>query len=106
MAARAIGKSSAWLRAVEQFELVGKQPGKVNGPLGHVAVEVARDFAHHSDDAGCLSATTTELAERLARSRSAVTDALARLQKHGILKRWSTRSTSWQQFVPGDRSSS
>lgn len=76
----------AFLQAAQRFELDGKQPGKVNGPLGYVALEVLRAMLRHVDYArGRLEPSIDTIMSWTGRSRAAVCAALARLKLHGFI---------------------
>lgn len=74
------------LLGARRFDVVGRAPGKRNGPLGHVALEVLDLLANVVDyRSGRLDPAVTFLMERLRRSRDAVVRALAALRTHGFL---------------------
>ncbi|WP_277979694.1 replication protein A [Sphingomonas phyllosphaerae] len=77
---------NARMRAAERYDREGKEPGKRNGPLGHIAIEVLREMMRIIDfRTGRLDPSIDYLAERLRRTRSAVHAALKRLRSHGFL---------------------
>ncbi len=80
------------MRAAEQFDRDGKQPGKRNGALGHVALEILRLMLRlRGRRGGRLDPSLKWLAVQLHRSRSAVAAALARLKAHGFID-WARRT--------------
>ncbi|WP_157218727.1 hypothetical protein [Flavisphingomonas formosensis] len=82
----------ARMKAAEHFDRTNKEPGKKNGPLGHVALEVLRELYRLVDyKTGRLEPSIEYLEQRLARSRGAVVGALARLRSNGFL-RWIRRT--------------
>lgn len=71
--------------AARRFELLGRAPGRRNGPLGHVALEVLELLAHLVDfRTGRLEPSIDTIAAKIRRARSAVVEALARLRLHGF----------------------
>ena len=81
-----------YMLAAERFERINRLPGKRNGPLGPVGLEVLRDLLRLIDyRTGRLEPAITTLMRRLRRSRDAVCRALASLRAHGFLdwlRRW------------------
>lgn len=76
----------AWLQAAEKFEETGKQPGKRNGPLGHIAVRVLRELFRIANwKTGQLEPAIATICGNIRRSRAAVVAAMARLKEHGFL---------------------
>lgn len=74
------------MKAAEQFERQHREPGRENGPLGHVGLEVLRELLRIVDHkSGRLDPTYAYLMSRVKRSRDAIAKALARLRKHGFL---------------------
>lgn len=72
--------------AARRYDIVGRAPGRRNGPLGHVALEVLELLGHVVDyRTGRLEPSLAFLMERLKRSRDAVVRALAALREHGFL---------------------
>jgi hypothetical protein len=72
--------------AARRYELQGKQPGKKNGPLGAVAIEVLEYFANIVDfKTGRLDPSLDTLTKKLCRSRDAVWKALNALRDHGFI---------------------
>lgn len=77
---------NARMRAAEQHDRDNKQPGKRNGPLGHVALEVYRELMRKVCwKTGRLEPSLDTIAGWVSRSRSAVAEALARLKEEGFL---------------------
>ena len=72
--------------AAEGYDRQHKQPGKRNGPLGHIGLEVLRALyrtvCHRS---GRLEPSIDYLMGKLRRSRDAVVRALKALRDHGFL---------------------
>lgn len=76
----------AIMQAAEFYDRHNKQPGKKNGPLGHVAIEVLRALFRFVDfKTGRLEPAIATICDRIKRSRAAVVSALARLKEHGFL---------------------
>jgi hypothetical protein len=83
-----------FLTAAERFERAGKKPGRRNGPLGTVALEVLRELLRLVDyQTGRLEPALTTLMARTRRSKDAVVRALAALRRHGFLD-WVRRYVS------------
>jgi hypothetical protein len=81
----------ARMRAAEQFDRENKQPGKRNGPLGHIGLDVLREMMRIIDfKTGRLEPSIEYLASRLKRAKSAIHDALVRLREAGFLA-WERR---------------
>lgn len=79
-------KIGATLRAAENFDRKHKEPGKRNGPLGHVAIEVLRQMYRIVDFRnGRLEPSIDYLMRSCRRSRDAVVEALKRLKAHGFI---------------------
>ena len=80
--------------AAEGYNRQHKQPGKRNGPLGHVGLEVLRAMyrivCHRS---GRLEPSIDYLMGKLRRSRDAIVRALKALKDHGFLD-WIRRTES------------
>ncbi len=75
-----------FLTAAERFERAGKKPGKRNGPLGTVAIEVLRELLRLVDyRTGRLEPALTTLMARTRRSKDAVVRALDALRRHGFV---------------------
>lgn len=69
-----------------RYELATRQPGRRNGALGYVALEVLELLAHVVDyRTGRLEPALAYLMQRLRRSRDAVVRALAALRSNGFL---------------------
>lgn len=82
--------------AARRYELAGRQPGRRNGPLGHVAIELVELFANLVDfKTGRLEPAISTLMIKLRRSRDAIVRALTNLRLHGFLD-WLRR------YVPVD----
>ncbi|MDH7641179.1 replication protein A [Sphingomonas oryzagri] len=80
------------LRAAEEYERLNREPGKRNGPLGHIAIEVLRAmYRVVCRKTGRLEPSIAYLEEKLHRSRAAIVRALDALKRHGFLD-WVRRS--------------
>ena len=91
---------NARMRAAEQFDRDGKLPGKRNGPLGHIALEILRLFLRlRGRNGGRLDPTLAWIARELRRSRSAVAEALARLRRFGFVE-WMRRTRLLENPTP------
>ena len=89
--------------AARKYDLAGRQPGRANGPLGHVALEVLELLGHVVDyKSGCLDPAITYLMRKLRRSRDAVVRALGNLRAHGFLN-WLRRFQKVERDGPGPR---
>lgn len=74
------------LRAAQRYELEGKKPGRRNGPLGGVALELLTLFANLvSFKTGRLDPSLDWITGKLKRSRDAVVRAMKALRDHGFL---------------------
>ena len=72
--------------AARKYEIFGRQAGRRNGPLGHVALEVLEVLSNLvSYRTGRLEPAILTLMRKLRRSRDAVVRALAALRSHGFL---------------------
>ncbi len=72
--------------AARRYDLAGRQAGRRNGPLGHVALEVLELLGNLvSYRTGRLEPALAYLTGKLRRSRDAVVRALAALRAHGFL---------------------
>ncbi len=72
--------------AAKRYEVVGRERGRRNGPLGHVALEVLELLANLvSYGSGRLEPSYAYLMVKLRRSKDAVHRALAALRAHGFL---------------------
>ena len=77
---------NARMRAAEEFDHETKLPGKRNGALGAVALEVLRCMLRMRGlKTGRLDLSYQQIAEKIHRSRSAVGAALDRLKKYGFI---------------------
>lgn len=83
---------NARMRAAEQFDRDTKLPGKRNGALGHIGIEVLRMFLRlRGRNGGRLDPTIGWIGRQLKRARSAVADALRRLKEAGFID-WDRRT--------------
>jgi len=74
------------LLAAKRYELAGRERGRRNGPLGHVALEVLELLANLvSFRSGRLEPSYAYLMRTLKRSKDAVHQALTALRQHGFL---------------------
>ena len=74
------------LLAARRYELAGRQGGRRNGPLGHVALEVLELLGNLvSHRTGRLEPSLAYLMRVLRRSKDAVWRALGALRDHGFL---------------------
>lgn len=74
------------LLAARRYELAGRQGGRRNGPLGHVALEVLELLGNLvSHKTGRLEPSLATLMRVLRRSKDAVWRALRALREHGFL---------------------
>ena len=74
------------LKAAQRYELTGRKPGRRNGPLGAIALEVLALFANLvSFKTGRLDPSLDWIMDKLRRSRDAVVRALKALREHGFL---------------------
>lgn len=91
------------LLAARRYELAGRQPGRRNGPLGHVALEVLELLGNLVDfRTGRLEPAILTMMRRLRRSRDAVVRALAALRAHGFAD-WLRRFERIEANGPGPR---
>lgn len=91
---RPVDPRTKWanIRAAEVYDRNNKEPGKRNGPLGHIALEVLRELYRIVDyRTGRLEPSIDFLMRKVRRSRAAVCHALARLRDHGFLE-WIRRT--------------
>jgi hypothetical protein len=89
------------LLAARRYELAGRVPGRRNGPLGHVAIEVLELLANVVEfRSGRLEPSYTYLTKKLKRSRDAVSRALEALRAHGFLD-WMRRHKPVEPPVEG-----
>lgn len=81
-----------YMLAAERYERTNRKPGKRNGPLGPVGLEVLRELLRLIDyRTGRLEPSIRYLMDRLRRSRDAVCRALSSLREAGFLdwlRRW------------------
>ncbi|CAM3345797.1 helix-turn-helix domain-containing protein [Paracoccus nototheniae] len=74
------------LMAAHQYERAKRAPGKRNGPLGGIALEVLALFANLVNfKSGRLDPSLDYITNKLRRSRDAVVRALKALRDHGFL---------------------
>jgi hypothetical protein len=74
------------LLAARRYELTTRAPGRRNGPLGHVALEVLELLGNLvAYKSGRLEPSIDTIARKVRRARSAVVEALAALRAHGFL---------------------
>jgi hypothetical protein len=74
------------LETAKWYDRSGKQPGKHNGHLGGIGIEVLEFLLKLVDfKTGRLEPAIDTICERIRRSRAAVVRALARLKEHGFL---------------------
>jgi hypothetical protein len=77
---------NARMRAAEEYDRATRAPGKRNGALGHIALEVYRLLLRlRGRKTGRLDPTYAWIAGQLCRSRSAVFRAMKRLKQFGFL---------------------
>lgn len=91
---RPVDPKTKWarIRAAETYDRQQKEPGKRNGPLGHVALEIVREMYRIMDyRTGRLEPSIDFLMGKLHRSRAAICAALARLRDHGFIE-WMRRT--------------
>ena len=74
------------IKAAQRYELHGRKPGRRNGPLGGVALEILALFGNLvSYKTGRLDPSLDWIMDKLKRSRDAVVRALKALRDHGFL---------------------
>ena len=74
------------IKAAQRYELHGRKPGRRNGPLGSVALEILALFGNLvSYKTGRLDPSLEWIMDKLKRSRDAVVRALKALRDHGFL---------------------
>lgn len=89
------------LMAARRYELAHKQPGRRNGPLGGVALELLSLFANLvSYRTGRLDPSLDWICDKLRRSRDAVVRGLKSLRDHGFLD-WLRRFEPTRSDGPG-----
>lgn len=77
---------NARMRAAEQHDRENKQPGKRNGPIGAIGLEVYRELMRMVCwKTGRLEPSIETICKRTARSRDAVSSAMRRLKTEGFL---------------------
>lgn len=82
----------ARMLVAERYDRQHKGRGRMNGPLGHIGLEVLRELYRIVDfKSGRLEPAIATICGRIRRCRSAVVAAMARLRKHGFLD-WVRRS--------------
>lgn len=95
---RGIKRRDAWqiVTAAKRYDEAGKEFGKRNGPLGHVALQVIDLLANTVDyRTGRLDPSIEFLMQKTRRCRAAIVRALAALRAHGFLE-WMRR------YVPAE----
>lgn len=74
------------LLAAKRYERIERRPGRRNGPLGSVAIEVMEYLVNVVDyKTGRLEPSIETMMRRLKRSRDAIVRALTNLRRHGFL---------------------
>jgi hypothetical protein len=74
------------LMAARQYDRAKKEPGKRNGPLGGIALEILALFANLVNfKSGRLDPSLDYITDKLCRSRDAVVRALKALRDHGFI---------------------
>jgi hypothetical protein len=74
------------LLAARKYELARRQPGRRNGPLGHVGLEVLELLVNLIDyRSGRLEPSIDYIMRKVRRSRDAVVRALTALRAHGFV---------------------
>jgi hypothetical protein len=92
---------SALIQAADFYNVANKQPGKHNGPLGAIGLEVLRYLLRIVDHkTGRLEPAIATVCEKIGRSRAAVVHALARLKAHGFLD-WLRRTEPTENVGAG-----
>ncbi len=77
---------NARMRAAELHDRDNKEPGKRNGPIGAIGLEVYRELMRMVCwKTGRLEPSIATICKRTARSRDAVSKAMARLKAEGFL---------------------
>jgi hypothetical protein len=96
---------NARMRAAEAFEHETKLPGKRNGALGSIGLEVLRCLLRlRGRKDGRLDPTYQWIADKIHRSRSAVGEALDRLKACGFLD-WIRRCVPIEDALPDEQQS-
>jgi len=83
-----IPKSEIFARmtAAKSYNRTHKEPGKRNGPLGHIGIEILEAlYAMVCRRTGRLDPAIATICERVKRAPSAVCKALAALKQHGFI---------------------
>lgn len=94
---------NARMRALEEFERETKLPGKRNGAIGAIGMEVYRYLMRlRGKKTGRLDPTVRWIADAIRRSRSAVHAALTRLKEHGFLD-WIRRCQPIENAEPDEQ---
>lgn len=94
---------NARMRALEEFERETKLPGRRNGAIGGIGLEVYRYLLRlRGRKNGRLDPTIRWIADAISRSRSAVAAALARLKEHGFLD-WIRRCQPIENAAPDEQ---
>jgi hypothetical protein len=94
---------NARMRAAEEFDHETKLPGKRNGALGAVALEVLRCLLRmRGRKTGRLDLSYQQIADKIRRSRSAVGAALDRLKKCGFVD-WIRRCQPIEDAEPDEQ---
>lgn len=92
---------NARMRALEAFEHATRTPGRRNGGVGHIGLEVMRFLLRRRcRKTGRLDFAHGYIAKALRRSVSAVREALGRLKMHGFLD-WYRRTEPVDDPEPG-----
>ena len=86
----------------KKYDLDGKQPGRRNGPLGPVGLQVVEFLANTVDYAtGRLEPSYAYMMAKLKRSKDAIADALTALQEHGFLEKLRRYESTGQEGERG-----
>ena len=94
---------NARMRAAEEFDHETKLPGKRNGALGAIGLEILRLMLRmRGRKTGRLDLSYQQIADKIHRSRSAVGDALDRLKKCGFLD-WIRRCQPIEDALPDEQ---
>jgi len=96
---------NARMRAAEAFEHETKLPGKRNGALGGIGLDVLRCLLRlRGRKDGRLDPTYQWIADKIHKSRSAVVEAVARLKACGFLD-WIRRCVPIKDALPDEQQS-
>jgi hypothetical protein len=96
---------NARMRAAEAFEHETKLPGKRNGALGGIGLDVLRCLLRlRGRKDGRLDPTYQWIADKIHRSRSAVVEAVTRLKDCGFLD-WIRRCVPIEDALPDEQQS-